>query len=145
MADEEYIDVDTARQVLRISARQVQRHAANGRVRSRRAADGRRLQLHRSDVEALAEELGADHRTDPAAEGELLAEAGPLLDYVRELNGQLMVMSRRVGELEGQLQNRLLPTDEAMLRQQLVEAEARIKALEAELQARRPWWRRLRG
>jgi hypothetical protein len=55
-------------------------------------------------------------------------------------------MSRRVGELEGQLQSRLLPTDEANLRQELAAYEARVKALEEELErARRPWWRRLLG
>ncbi len=141
--DEEYT-VAQAAEALRVTPRQVQRHAANGRVRSRH--EGRRLLLHRGDVDALARELGAEHRPDPPQEGEIVAEVGPVMDYVRELTGQLLMMSRRVGELEGQLQNRLLPADEANLRQELAAYEARVKALEEELErARRPWWRRLFG
>ena len=142
--EDEYITVEAARARLRVTARQVQRHAANGRVRSRHA--GRKLLVHREDVEVLAQELGADTRPDPPQEGELVAEVGPVMDYVRELTGQLLVMTRRVGELEGQLQHRLLPADEAMLRQELTEAQARIKALEEEnKRLQRPWWRRLLG
>lgn len=142
--DEDYLSVEDARRVLRVSARQVQRHAASGRVRSRR--EGRRLLVHRDDVARLAQELGAVNRPAPAQEGEIVTEVGPLMDYVRELNAQLLVMTRRVGELEGQLQHRLLPTDEARLRQELADAQAHIKALEAEnKRLQRPWWRRLLG
>ena len=143
MPDEEgYIPVDEARAILRVTARQVQRHAASGRVRSRRV--GRRLEVHRADVEALADELGADERPAPVHEGELLAESGALLDYIREKDQQIMVLSRRVGELEGEARGRLLPADEANLRQELAEAQARIKALEEEnSRLHQPWWKRL--
>ncbi len=143
MPDEEgYILVDEARSILRVTARQVQRHAASGRVRSRRV--GRRLEVHRADVEALADELGADERPAPIHEGELLAESGAMLDYLREKDQQIMVLSRRVGELEGQARGRLLPADEANLRQELAEAQARIKALEDEIsRLHLPWWKRL--
>ena len=144
MPDEtgDYIAVDEARSILRVSARQVQRHAASGRVRSRRV--GRRLEVHRADVEALADELGADERPAPVHEGELLAESGALLDYIREKDQQIMVLSRRVGELEGEARGRLLPADEANLRQELAEAQARIKALEEEnSRLHLPWWKRL--
>ncbi len=143
-ADEpdDYIPVDEARSILRVSARQVQRHAAKGRVRSRRV--GRRLELHRADIEALAEELGAEDRPVPVHEGELLADSGAMLDYLREKDQQILFLSRRVGELEGQAQSRLLPTDEALLRQELAEAQERTKTLEAEnSRLRRSWWRRL--
>ncbi len=138
----DYITVDEARAMLRVTARQVQRHAAKGRVRSRRV--GRRLEVHRADVEALAAQLGADDRPEPAQDGELLADAGAMLDYLREKDQQIMVLSRRVGELEGQAQNRLLPADEALLRQELAAAQARITDLEAEnSRIHRPWWKRL--
>ncbi len=144
MPDEsdDYIHVDEARAILRVSARQVQRHAAKGRVRSRRV--GRRLELHRVDIEALAEELGAEDRPAPIHEGELLADSGAMLDYLREKDQQILFLSRRVGELEGQAQSRLLPTDEALLRQELAEAQARTKTLEDEnSRLRRSWWTRL--
>ncbi len=149
--EDEYITVEAASKRLRVSPRQVQRHAANGRVESRH--EGRRLLLLRADVERLAQELGADSRPEAPHEGEIVAETSPLLDYMRELNGQLLVMTRRVGELEGMLQHRLLPADEALLRQELTEAQAklreneeRIKALEEEnKRLQRPWWRRLLG
>jgi len=138
----DYIPVDEARSILRVTARQVQRHAAKGRVRSRRV--GRRLELHRADVEALAEELGAEDRPAPIHEGELLADAGAMLDYLREKDQQILFLSRRVGELEGQSHNQLLPADEALLRQELAEAQARTKTLEAENnRLRRSWWTRL--
>ena len=151
MADDEYLTVEQARRILRVTARQVQRHAASGRVRSRR--EGRRLFVHRDDVETLAQELGADNRPAPAHEGEIVAEVGPLMDYVRELNAQLLMMTRRVGELEGLLQHRLLPADEALLREDLTraqvrlrESQERIKALEEEnKRLQQPWWRRLLG
>lgn len=149
--DEEYISVEEARKVLRVSARQVQRHAAAGRVRSRQ--EGRRLLVHAGDVKRLAQELGAESRPTPAHEGELVPDSGEFMAYVRDLQSQLLVMTRRVGELEGQLGSRLLPVDEAMLRQELVEAQRRAQELEEEAerlrteleQAQRPWWRRLRG
>lgn len=146
--------------MLRVSARQVQRHAATGRVRSRR--EGRRLLLHAADVATLAQELGATARPGIPQDGEIVTEIGPVMELVRDLTGQLMVATRRVGELEGQLQHRLLPNDEANLRQQVTEYEARIAALEAQLayqqrlelereavrarelaRSQRPWWRNL--
>jgi len=143
-ADEpnDYIPVDEARSILRVTARQVQRHAASGRVRSRRV--GRRLEVHRADVERLAVVLGAEDRPMPVHEGELLADSGAMLDYLREKDQTIMVLSRRVGELEGQAHNQLLPADEAILRQELAEAQARTKTLEDEnSRLRRSWWTRL--
>jgi hypothetical protein len=138
----DYIHVDEARSILRVTARQVQRHAAKGRVRSRRV--GRRLELHRADIEALAEELGAEDRPALVHEGELLADSGAMLDYLREKDQQILFLSRRVGELEGQAHNQLLPAGEALLRQELAEAQARTKTLEAEnSRLRRSWWARL--
>jgi len=137
----DYIPVEEARIILRVTARQVQRHAAKGRVRSRRV--GRRLEVHRDDVERLAEELGADDRPSPIHEGELLADSGAMLDYVREKDQTIMVLSRRVGELEGLAENRLLPADEALLRQELAEAQARIRILEEQnARLQRSWWQR---
>jgi hypothetical protein len=67
-----------------------------------------------------------------------------MLDYLREKDQTIMVLSRRVGELEGQAHNQLLPADEALLRQELAEAQARTKTLEAEnSRLRQSWWTRL--
>src|SRR5919202_411007 len=129
--NERYISVQEAQDILRVSARQVQYHAANGRIRSQK--QGRRLLIHESDVQRLAEELGSDQKKDPQPTVEMLPDTGPLIDYMREKDQQLLLLSRRIGELEGQLSQRLLPEDAESLRQRLAEAETRAQVLEEEL------------
>ena len=149
MEEDGYIPVADAQKILRVSARQVQRHAASGKIRSK--TEGRRLMLLEEDVERLAEELGSEHRKEPAVAAELVPDSGDFMEYVRDLQAQLLVATRRVGELEGQLSMRLLPADEAVMREALAEERARAKLLaeenerlKAELSsAQKPWWQRL--
>ena len=144
-----YISVQEAQDILRVSARQVQYHSANGKIQS--VKQGRRLMLLESDVHALAEELGSSDKRPPQLPVEVMPDTGPLIDYIKELNSQLMVASRRIGELEAQIQQRLLPDDEYTLRQQLADAEARAKVYEEELTKLREqvqrenkhWWKRM--
>ncbi len=90
--------------------------------------------LNASDVERLAEENGADLRKPPQPTVEMLPDTGPLIDYLREKDNQIMLLSRRIGELENQLGQRLLPEDAEELRQQLLESQIRSQHLEDEAQ-----------
>jgi hypothetical protein len=142
--DERYISLEDAQKILRVTVRQVHRHVADGRIRSRKA--GRHTQLAAADVEALAEQLGSAQRKPAVQEGEVLAENTEVMRYLREKDQHIMMLSRRVGELEGLLQVRMLPEDEAALRQELADARAETERFRQELeQARRPWWKRLLG
>ena len=149
--DGRYITVQEAQDILHVSARQVQYHAANERIRSKK--QGRRLLVHEGDVLQLAEELGSDLKKDPQPSVEMVHDQGPLIDYMREKDQQLLLMSRRIGELESLLQQRLLPEDEQGLRERLMEAEMRARLLEEELTRLREtsqapqesWWKRIFG
>ena len=146
-----YISVQQAQDILRVSARQVQYHAANGKLTSRKV--GRRLEILEVDVFRLAEELGSDKKPPPQPAVEMLPDTGPLIDYIRDLTAQLNSASRAIGQLEGQLQSRLLPEDAEGIRQQLAEAETRAKLLEEETdrlreelrQATQPWYKKMFG
>lgn len=125
--DGEYVSVKEAAGILRVSERQVQKHAASGRVQSR--TEGRRLFVLREDVEKLAEEVGAHLRDEPAKEGELVFEqTGAFLDYIRGQEAKLTVLSHRVGELEAE--NRMMREENERLRVQ----QGRVE---------RPWLARL--
>ncbi len=156
MADE-YIPVERAAELLRVSTRHTHRACQKASVRTKHA--GKRILYHLGDVEVLAEALGADYRTtetpaqptEPDAETPTpppaeLVPAGDLLRHIRELEDRLAHASRHIGQLEGQLemQQRLLHDAEAM-QQRLAEAEAQQAALRAELKRyhQRPWWQRL--
>jgi hypothetical protein len=107
--------------------------------------DGRRMMLHPGDVANLAEELGSEHRKPPVTEAELVADNGELFAYIRDMQNQLMLMSRRIGELEAE--NRMLPGDVDDLQEQLVKATARAELYEKlyEEERNRSWWRRMFG
>ncbi len=146
---DEYIPVKEAAAILRVSERQVQKHAASGRVQSR--TEGRRLLLLREDVEKLAEELGSDHKKEPVMSAELVPDTGEFMDFVRDLQHQLLVTTRRVGVLEGQLELRALPEDLESLREQVAELRVTTRIVEEERdrlreeleQKQKAWWKRL--
>ena len=56
--DEEYITVEAAASILRVSVRQATRYAS--RVTTRQA--GKRILFHRGEVEELAKRLGAENK-----------------------------------------------------------------------------------
>ncbi|MDQ5854114.1 MAG: hypothetical protein M3380_18995 [Chloroflexota bacterium] len=103
------------------------------------------MMLHPGDVAILAEELGSEHRKPPVTEAELVADNGELFAYIRDMQNQLMLMSRRIGELEAE--NRMLPGDVDDLQEQLVKATARAELYEKlyEEERNRSWWRRMFG
>ncbi len=123
MADNgRYITVEEAQEILRVSVRQVHNYISSGRIRSHK--EGKRRMIAEADVIALAGELGSAHR-EPPPKVELLPDSGPLIDYIRDLNNQALVMSRRIGELEAQLQQRLLPEDAQQIREELAREQMR--------------------
>ncbi len=125
-----YITVEEAQQILRVSVRQVHNHIASGRIRSQK--EGKRRMLVEDDVIALAAELGSANREPPQSKVEMLPDTGPLIDYIRDLNNQALIMSRRIGELEAQLQQRLLPEDAQEIREQLTREQIRAQLIAEE-------------
>ncbi len=142
MLDGDYITVEAAAGVLRLTTRQVNRYGASGRVRTKRL--GKRVLYHREDVDTLAEELDSINRI-PAAPAPLaradLVPAGEMLEYLRDRDAQLL-------QLQGELAR--LSTENGALRARLEDVTSerdRIRGMleDAEGQQRRPWWKRLLG
>jgi hypothetical protein len=67
--------------------------------------------LYAEDVYRLTDELGAGANREPSSPPiEMLPDQGPLIDYIRELTGQVAFLSRRIGEMEAQV--KMLPSPE---------------------------------
>ncbi len=150
--EEKYVALQEAQEILRHSQRQVQYYVSGGKIRSRKA--GRRLMLLQEDVQRMADENGAHLKEPPKPTVEMLPDTGPLIDYLREKDSQIVHMARRIGELEAQLEQRLIPEDASVLREELAVAKYRIQELErqaqvqeqiAQAEERQPWWKRLFG
>ncbi len=145
MSDEEYISAEHAAKILRVSSRMVYRYGEEGKLRTVRP--GRRILFHIADVHALAEAQDAEHRPAPRTE---IISGDEAIGLIREQQNQLMLLSRRIGELEGMLSQRLLPADEQTLRSRVNELESEITRLQQALEhtqqeEKRPWWRRMFG
>ncbi len=143
--EEDYIEVDEAAQILRITPRQVNRYGNDGRIRTKRA--GRRVFYLRTDVEALAEELDVDHRPSPKSPKAELVPVGEMLEYLRdrdqkvdELQGKLVAAAAEVGRLTGIIeQQKQLMEDRDNLLQRITQLEAQL------VDAQRPWYKKWFG
>ncbi len=145
MSDEQYIGAEEAAKILRVSSRMVYRYGEEGKLRTIRP--GRRILFHIADVHGLAEVQDAEHRPAPRTE---IITGDEAIGLIREQQNQLMLLSRRIGELEGMLSQRLLPADEHALRSQVNELESEVTRLQQALEQAqqdeaRPWWRRMFG
>jgi len=157
---EEWLTVEDAASVLRLTTRQVNRYGGGNEPRLRTKRVSRRVLYHRDDVEALADELNValKPRTTPPAKSEMVP-AGDMLDYIRDRDNQLALLQgqlNRAAQENGRLsamvdvQARQLEDAEAA-RLHLVDAEKRAATAEAErdrlrteLERRsRGWLRRL--
>ena len=149
----EYIPVEEAAILLRLSPRMVNNYGKPpySRIKTKRA--GRRILYSKPDVLALAEQLGADNQP-PEPHKTQLVPIGEMLEYLNQTQKQLNQAMLEVGRLQGLLDNqRQIAQDANELRQQLAAAEATREAQQQELQAlrseldryRRPWWKRLIG
>ena len=125
---DEYITAEEAGLILRVGARQAVRYA--NRVRTRKA--GKRILLHKGDVEQLAHEIGAHHKSavPPPAE---LVPVGSMIETFERQQQQLIIFSREIGRLEGMLQAQHKQLDEVeAIRRRLWELETERDRLRAE-------------
>ncbi len=123
-----------------MTARAVNRYGNDGRLQTRRA--GRRVLYLRSDVEALAAELGVALRPAPRPRAELVP-VGQMLDYLRErdarldeLHRQLLSAAAEIGRLQQTIEHQRLLADQAeQLRARVADLEEERDRLRAELDA----------
>ncbi len=135
----EFIAVETAADILKMTPRQVNRYGNERRIRIRRA--GRRVLYLRDDVESLADELGVALRPNPRPKTDLVP-AGQMLDYIRErdrrldeMQAQLLSAAAEIGRLNGLLeQQRLLGAANEDLKQQNEALIQRVRDLEAQME-----------
>ncbi len=128
--NDEYITAEEAGMILRVGARQAVRYA--DRVRTRKA--GKRILLHKGDVEQLAHEIGAEHKgaVPPPAE---LVPVGAMMETFERQQQQLVLFSREIGRLEGTLQSQQKQLDEAeAIRRRVWELETERDRLLAEIE-----------
>jgi hypothetical protein len=144
---EEYITVEQVASTLRVSVRHAARYAE--RVRTQKA--GKRILFHRGDIEALADELGAQHKPAIPQPAELVP-LGEMMQTFERQQAQIAALSHEVGRLQGILeQQRLLTEDANEVRRRLIEVETQRDMLQQELdrikseqeQPKPSWWRRL--
>lgn len=105
--NDEWLTVEDAAVVLGVSTRQVNHLGGQGKIRTRHAkAGGRRILYLREDIDAIAAERFKP--TLPQHKPQR-AELMPISEYrvhVEKLESRLEVMARRIGHLEGQLEER---------------------------------------
>ncbi len=159
MVEDEWITVEEAATILRLSVRQTHRAEVEKKT------IGRRAMFLRADVERLAAETEAHLRPAPLAPRAEIMPAGEMLDYLRERDQDVRDAQTRaetahqhlaqamleIGRLQNQLEGRLLPDEAAALQTREAQLEAQVAQLQAELDRLshpdlpRPWWRRLIG
>lgn len=105
--NDEWLTVEDAAVVLGVSARQVNHMGSQGRIRTRHAkAGGRRILYLREDLDAIAAERFKPILPQLKPQR---AELMPISEYrahVEKLEETLAAMARRIGYLEGQLEER---------------------------------------
>lgn len=123
--NDKYITAERAASTLGVSERTVYRYAETEQIRTRKS--GRRTMFHAGDVARLSDDLQSQRQ-------------GPDPDVVQQLRTELQQATYRIGYLESQLQQRLLPDHEIQLRDELAQAKAERDMLRQNLsQASAPW------
>jgi chromosome segregation ATPase len=138
-ADDEYIPIEAAAEILRRQWRQTHRYAEQGRIRTKRA--GRRVMFLKQDVEALARELNVELSPRPKPLAQLLP-ASDLLelvihkdDEIRSLREEISMLQRRLGQMEGEIQaSKFLLQDSHRLREDLDHYREETRRLRDELE-----------
>ena len=116
--NDRYLTDEQAAAVLGVSRRTVHRYGENGTIQTRKT--GRRTMFLASDVDDLAEDLRTQRRSpDP--------------DEVERLRNQLQQATYRIGYLEAQMEQRLLPDKARQIQDELVGAQAREEELRQRL------------
>jgi hypothetical protein len=140
----EYIPVETAADILKMSPRMVNKYGNDGRLRTKKA--GRRVLYVRTDVETLADELGVDLRPPPKAPRADLVPVGEMMDYIRDrdtkneaLQHQLLQAVAEIATLRERLEHtRLLTDDNEALRKRIQELESQLDE-----ETNKPWYKKL--
>ena len=144
---EEYITVEQVASTLRVSVRHAARYAE--RVRTQKA--GKRILFHRGDIEALADELGAQNKPAIPQPAELVP-LGEMMQTFERQQAQIAALSHEVGRLQGILeQQKLLTEDVQEVHRKLVKTEQERDRLRQELaqvrgeldKVQKTWWKRL--
>ena len=139
---DDWITVEEAARILAVSSRQAYRYAKGDPPKVRSMEAGRRVLFNRLDVQSLADELNSEYRPRPAKDS---VDAGELLQLVRSLQTDIATAYRRIGELEGQLSQRLFPDDERSLRDAVVTMRVQLEERDRQIQELKrqlPWYRR---
>ena len=122
---DKYMTAERAAQQLDVSERTIYRYAETGQIRTRKS--GRRTMFHGGDVEQLASDMQEQRR-------------GPDPDAVQRLQAELQQATYRIGYLQSQLDQRLLPDHARQIQEELAAAKAERDLLRQQLtQAAAPW------
>lgn len=98
---EHWISAQEARTHVNRTERQLRRYAESGQIQSRRR--GKNVEYLQADIERLAQELPQEAPELPA--DLQLIPAGDLVEYIRDLHGQLEDSAAREGYLRAQLES----------------------------------------
>ncbi|MDQ5852144.1 MAG: helix-turn-helix domain-containing protein [Chloroflexota bacterium] len=143
MADD-YITVQEAAAILKLSTRMVNKYGHEGKLQTRKA--GKRLLYRRADVQALAEELAVDVTLPPAPPPPMdLVPAGEMLQHIKErdarideLHTQLVAAAVEIGTLRERLDHQTKLLEEER------QKGARTLILDVDNPPqKKSWWQRL--
>jgi DNA-binding transcriptional MerR regulator len=136
----EYMTVEKAAQILKVTPRMVNRYGNMNPPRLRWRKAGRRILYHPRDVEQLAADLDVANKPAPAATVEMTVfEPSEVLKYLRERDRQLAEVQVRLeqalidlGRAQGLIERyHVIETERDTLRKQLEDLQ------------HGPWWKRL--
>jgi hypothetical protein len=138
MEDVDYISVEEAAQILRVSVRHAHRACHKANVRTTKA--GKRTLYHKIDVERLAVELGAAYRhVEPPGEAAAAAEPSTALVPYDTLQRQLADVQTELAELK----RMVVFLVEQSAKQEAPAAPPEQPAPPEPTPAQRPWFMRL--
>jgi excisionase family DNA binding protein len=122
---DKYVTAERAATTLGVSERTIYRYAETGQLRTRKS--GRRTMFHAGDVDSLASDMQAQRQ-------------GPDPDEVARLRQDIEAANYRIGYLQSQLDQRLLPDHARQMQEELAAAKAERDMLRQQLsQAAAPW------
>ena len=137
--NEQWLTIQEAAETLGVSLRQCYRFVEAGQLPAKKI--GRRQMIHLSDIDNLASELGISRR-DPKPKDDRRVQVvqqsdNEIAQVIRQLQDELRVAYLTIGELRGEMKQRLLPDEEREIRQKATEWEVHAKTLEQQLAALR--------
>ena len=123
---DKYITAEKAAAQLGVSERTVYRYGDHGQIRTRKS--GRRTMFHAGDVTQISEDIQSQRQ-------------GPDPDEVQRLQTELQQANYRIGYLQAQLEQRLLPDHARQLQDELATAKAERDQAAQQLQRLSAPWR----